>query len=153
MKRYAKPFAVILRLPRGQSVWQGAYDRVTIEGGEVRGWSDDGSPKLLARFDGTGGSWRDTDGDPLMRIDITPVLMGWEREEQLDLLALYMAGEYRQLCERYCHEGWEYSLSDDGRLIEAGICSYSVTEGTEEEALAAVANHIHQEVLQGVLGC
>jgi hypothetical protein len=153
MQHYVKPFAVTLRFPSGQTVWRGPYDRVTFDGGELRGWGDDASPTLLARWDGQGGAWRDTDGDRVVRVDIHPVLVGWERDEQLDLIGLYVAGEYRQLCERYCHEGWEYSLNDAGTLIQAGICSYSVYEGTEEDALAAVAKHIHEEVLKGVLGC
>jgi hypothetical protein len=80
-------------------------------------------------------------------------LTAWEADEQRCLLALYEAGEYRQLCERYCHEGWMYGRNDAGELVEAGICSFLVTEGTEPEALAVVAAHIRAEVLAGTLGC
>jgi hypothetical protein len=87
--------------------------------------------------------------------------MSWTEEDYCQaetlvrdwLLGLYEAGKYRELCERYCHEGWFYGLNDAGELVEAGICSFTVTEGTEAEALAVVAAHIREQVLAGVHGC
>ena len=69
------------------------------------------------------------------------------------LLALYAAGEYRQLCETYCHEGWTYDVYDEGRHVDAGICSFIVRDLPEDDALAAVATHIKTQVDAGVLGC
>jgi hypothetical protein len=76
-----------------------------------------------------------------------------EDNERRFLLALYAEGKYLDLCEHYCHEGWTYHLNDAGALIEAGICSFLVTQGTEEEALAVVAAHIREELLAGACGC
>jgi hypothetical protein len=82
--------------------------------------------------------------------------MSWTHAEALErahLLRLYAAGNYRTLCEDYCHEGWHYGLNDAGELVQAGICSYHVYEGPEELALAECAAHIHAEILAGILGC
>jgi hypothetical protein len=68
------------------------------------------------------------------------------------LLALYRAGDYRRLCEDYCHEGW-YAWIVDGEVREGGICSFQVAHLSEEDALARVATHIYGQLLQDALGC
>lgn len=76
-----------------------------------------------------------------------------EEENKQYLLTLYATGQYRRLCEDYCHEGWTVHRTAAGHLIEAGICSFSVSGCTEDAALRWVATHIRLQVLQGILGC
>jgi hypothetical protein len=75
-----------------------------------------------------------------------------EAEAKRYLLALYQAGKYLELCEWYCHEGWD-AWMEAGEVRDGGICSFRVGHLPEDEALARTAAHIYGQILQGILGC
>lgn len=70
---------------------------------------------------------------------------------------LFDEGRYFELCDRYCHEGMGFDF--DGKpnehdgLIHGGICSFEATGDTQDAVLRSVAEHIIQDIANGMEGC
>jgi len=101
--------------------------------------------------------------------------MSWELDEQKALIVLYNNGFYKELLNRYCHEGViikhlhleiqidsESKFSDEeNRICSEGnvkpvqvyICSQSVIADTVEQGIKFLADYVLKLVEKGFLGC
>lgn len=74
--------------------------------------------------------------------------MTWERDEQADLEAMFAAGQYREIAQRYCHEGAHDASGSDATV---GVCSFEVPDGPD--AWRQVAEKLIAWARCGQLGC
>lgn len=75
----------------------------------------------------------------------------WERDELADLESLYASGQYRELCQRYCHEG-AHDATMTGTDATVGVCSFDVPDGPD--AWLQVATELMRRAREDdALGC